>query len=184
MNKQQVQLAWALGIQLALLIAIVISVLWLQEAKASFQDTWRNQVLCSQLSEEILDLRNLQSVAQDKDVDEDLSNRKLIDLATTFSISENQLQSIQRLIPTKIENTDYSRQDISVTLKSIALPKLLELALALEEQHPSTKITSIRLSSSRQARFRNEAVPAGSEEVWNADLVLTQLVFAATRTVP
>ncbi len=171
---------WLLAGEALLLAAIVLSFLHLSEAKAAFRDSSHNQQLCQQLASEIESLRNMASVADEGEADSTIDGSRIIQLAQDCGITESQVTSIQQPVPIQIDGTDYQRKDISPSLRGVTIKQVIKLALEVEKLGGSAKVTSIQFNSNSQSRRnRKTTSDAKSVERWNADLTLTQLIYAA-----
>ena len=158
----------------------MVSVLRLSEAHASLEASTRNDRFCERLASDIQQLRRMGSIAEEKQTASDLGNSRLVRLATECGMAENQVTSIRRLLPLAIDGTDYQRQDVSIELQSVTMQQLVTMAIKAEDLRGSAKVTSMNLTSVRptsRAAVLNSRDESG--ELWNAELILTRLVFVA-----
>lgn len=171
---------WISMVEAVLLASIMLAALRFSESKASLNDAAFNVQRGSQLASQIESLRKLSSVASESVEPEELSNQRLVDVARGCGISEKQMRSINRLTPSKIENTDYQRQDISIELNRVSMEQIVKLTLAAEQFPGKLSATSLNLTHAGSTS-QNRRGPA-NEEQWNAQMILTQLVYIATRS--
>lgn len=163
---------------------VLFSVLQLSDAEAAFNDSVWNEKHCDQLTSDIANLRQMSSIANEHQTGEDLTNSQIIRVAADCGMTENQVTSIQRMSPLKIDQTDYQREDIAVNFRSVSMKQVIQFALAMEQLRGSSKATQIGLRhQSSNGRSGASGTPSSEPpEQWNVELILTQLVFVATRT--
>jgi hypothetical protein len=175
--------SWLLIGEAVLLALIVLSVSRLSEAKAALNDSSRNHQVCTQLADEIETMRGMTSVADETQETATLGASQLIALARECGMDERQVSSIQLPVAVEVEGTDYQRQDISIDLDAVTMEQLIRLALKSENLRDSAKITAINLTSNRQPAVRRQTEVQDSAELWNAELILTQLKYTARSAV-
>lgn len=180
MNRVSPKLLWLMIIESVLVATILVAFLRLGEAKAAYLDSSKNQRDCRSLKMEITKLRRLTSVAEETQPAASIANSQIIRLASDCGMTENQVSSIQRLSPVSVEDTDYERQDVAINIRAATMPQILQLALNAEAQRVSAKVTQMSLSHQRNTPGVNQMDIVQAER-WNAELILTQLVFVATR---
>ncbi len=166
-------------IQVALIAWVVISMLRLSEAKTAMGDAYENREACERLSAEIKSLRKMETVAQDDDSDEPISNSSLVQLASECGMSSDSITLINALTPIPIQDSDYQSQDVSIQLESVTVEQLVKLALRIERGKHGAKVTSIQLTGQRTANHGKNLGKTAADERWNARLILTQLLFTA-----
>ncbi len=176
--------AWMIACETCLFSFLVVSLLQLSDAKAAFNDSFRNAKYCDQLRSDIATLRSMSSVADERQSGEELTNSQIIRVAADCGMAENQVTSIQRMAPLKMDGTDYQREDIAIDFRSASMQELIQFGLEMERLRGTSKLTQIILRHQPTAGRRSDAVVTTPEatERWNAELILTQLVFVATRT--
>ncbi|WP_218933570.1 hypothetical protein [Rubripirellula lacrimiformis] len=154
------------------------------DAEAAFNDSTNNELKCNRLTSDIAVLREMSSVADDRQSGTELTNSQIVRMAADCGMAENQVTSIQRMDPMKIEETDYQREDIAIDFRSVTMQELIQFGLTAELARGASKVTQIRLNHQPALPSAAKASLAGTKarETWNANLILTQLVFAATRT--
>lgn len=171
--------------EVLLTILVLLSILRWSESRIAFEDSVANERYASQLKDDVLRLRSMESVAQESQAADPLSNSKLIEIAVECGMRENQITGIQRLLPVQLGSTDYQQQDISVSLRAVTLQQIIQFGLNVESRENAKKIT--RISLRHASTSLGERSEIGSFETtdymeeWNAELILTQVVFTATR---
>ncbi len=164
------------GVEVLLVVLIVVACYRIGEAKSAFTDTVANQRLCQKLAADIGTLRKMSEIAQETEPQLSFGNADLVRLADQCGMSESQLGSIQRLAPLAVEGTDYQRQDIALELRGVTMEQVLRLSLKLEESHSSTKVTSLQIAAARRS---SSLTTSDGAEIWNTQLILTQLLYVA-----
>ncbi|QDV42566.1 hypothetical protein Enr13x_24140 [Stieleria neptunia] len=170
------------GVFQAVIFAVIaVSVIRWSEARAALRDNQRNEALCKQLAAEIRGLRQLGSVAKERVPEKDFGNATILELAATCRIGEGQVRSIQRIPSAPVPDTDYQQQGISIHLSRVTFFQVSKFALELEKLHGNPKTTIVSLMAVGDRRGTREAERTRATlELWNAELILTQLVYDAT----
>lgn len=168
-----------------LVILISVFSLQLSESQSAFEDAVANERHSRQLKEDILQLRSMESVADESKWTEELSNSRIIQIAAESGMREDQVASIQRLTPIQIEKTDYQQDDIAIEFRSATMQELILFGLKVEGLEDASKVTRISLrdasTNANSRRTRGDSGERTEPERWNAELILTQIVFTATR---
>lgn len=165
-----------LCVQACLLCGLLVSFLEWRESGAACQDTLKNHQIGQRLTTEILAMRDLKTVANDQEV-ADMPNSRVVDIARRSGIGSRNVVAIERLEPIDIEGSDYRQRDTSIELREVTMEQVVKLMLSIESQVGVGKVTSANFS---QRSGRRPASAAGSTELWNTQLILTQLDFTAT----
>ncbi|WP_436717715.1 hypothetical protein U8335_13615 [Roseiconus lacunae] len=172
----------AFGLTQAVVFGVLaVSVMRLRESKVSLVDNKRNAEICKQLAAEIRGLRQLESVAEENNSTAQLENSAVLAIASKCRINETQIRSIQRIPPESISGTEYIQQGISVMMTNVSLFQVNKFAIEAEHASGNPKTTLISLNEA--SRRSDSNVTAGRiphPELWNAQVILTQLVYDAT----
>ncbi|MEO1527965.1 MAG: hypothetical protein AAFX06_21235 [Planctomycetota bacterium] len=161
--------------QIGLMVAMLVATLRWLDAKVALSDSLANKNLCEALAGEIGTLRSMSTVANEASPQLEVSNSDLVQVASQCAINANQVDSIRRITPAKIEGTEYERRDIVIDLRDVTVEQVVKLVLQADSLPGGFKATSLSLAA------RPSGARSMPEEKWNANLTLTQLVFSATR---
>lgn len=166
---------WLLiSLHCVLLAVMVIAALRMNEAKASLADSQINLRAGEQLALEIKQLRGLKSIADEETDISSLSNIRIMEIVRQLGMNESQVRTLKRLVPAPIDGTDYQHQDVSIRLNGVTLEQVFQFLLQVEQGPSSAKATSLRLDMARSSGRETQ-----SDERWNAQLTLTQLLYLA-----
>ncbi len=179
MNQFSRSAYWVLFTQALLLALMIWMGLRLSDAHASLKDSADNEKLAVKLAAEIEQLRAMDSVANDDENQVRIENSQVVELARMCGVTEPQIASIQRLPSEGIKNTDYQRHDTSLQFRAVTMEQLLRMGLIMERERPSAKVTAIHLTSNRLPNAQHK----GNQELWNVELILTQLVYVARSAI-
>jgi hypothetical protein len=135
----------------------------------------------SELALAILELRKKRSIASTSTNDSPLSNQSLVRLLSEAKIQESKLAEIQRLAATPIPKTEYLRDDAVMILRGVTIEQLARLLVAAEGHSQGIVPTSISLNWPKSSGSRSNGRSAESAETWETQLILTHLVYDATR---
>ncbi len=174
------KVGWFIIAQACLLALLSVFGLMVYESGISVQDAYANSIVCERYASEIEQLQKVESVAGERSVDNMVGTPEIVALSRKCAISDANIRTIKHLTPMPIEGTDYERQDVQIDLQRVSMEQIIKLALGLQADFDSTRVTSLRLTAAGPATSlpgRNFAI-----ETWNAQLILTQLVFVATRS--
>lgn len=158
-----------------LLAASVLGTLQLTEARQASEDAMRNLQACQTLAAQIQELRGMDTIASDSHVTESVVTASILELARAAGISEGQISGIERLPSATIPTTEYARDDAILKLTGVTMEQVVRLMLAASASEQEITPTSLSLVDSG-ARGAANAGP----ELWNAELALTHLIYAAT----
>ena len=170
------------AIQSLLLVTLLLAWLRLDEKAVAVRHARANQQYGRQLADEIEQLRQIASVANESNGQASVKNSDVEDVANKAGISSNQIRSIRRLTPQRIPDTDYERRDIAVELREVTFEQAIRFLLETEQASAAFKATSLNLTANSSPSRRNASsrLGEGGRETWNVQLTLTQLVFVAT----
>lgn len=166
--------AWLAAAQATLIVLMILSALQLGDAQSSLEDSARNKKLAVKLASQVKQLRAMKSVANDDEKQVRVDNLQVVELAKMCGVSELQIASIQRLGVEHVENTEYERHDTSLRFRTVTMRQLLQMGLVIERERTFAKVTAIYLTNGRQAPQDDS-----SEDLWDAELILTQLLYVA-----
>lgn len=165
----------ACGVTL-LVVGTMASLLRLGDAKAAAADARANLDRIAALARRIELLRKSENRAAVQGEQKVESSKSWIEYAQGAQISERQISKIERLPLKEVGNTDYSRDDVFIQIKGISAKQLVQFLLKCESVDVGYQSSSVHLS-------RVPAAP-GERDLWNADLVLTRMLFTATNPTP
>lgn len=168
---------WLLaGLVIALAVITVASVLRLNEAKAGALDAHDNLARITALANRIYTLRKSQNRAMVQGEQKVESSKNWIQYAQSVQIAERQIVKIERLPLKRIEKTEYSRDDVFMEINAVTATQLVAFLLKCEDAQIGYQATSVHLSRPGNA-------PA-AQDLWNADLLLTRMLYTATNPTP
>ena len=168
---------WLLPVTVIVLTALTVgSVLRLSDAKAGALDARENLARVAALANRIEALRKSQNRALVQGEQKIESSKNWIQYAQAVQITERQITKIERLPLKKVGNTEYSRDDVFMQISSVSPTQLVAFLLKCEDAQVGYQATSVHLSRGTK--------PAGDKEVWNADLLLTRILYTATNPTP
>lgn len=159
-----------------LVVGTLASLLRLSDAKAAAVDARANLDRITSLARQIEVLRRSADRAAVRGEQKDESSKNWIEYAQSAQILERQISKIDPLPLKKLGNTDYSREDVSIQIKGITAKQLIQFLLKCESVDVGYHSSSVHLSSVPSA--------AVERDLWNADLVLTRMLFTATNPTP
>lgn len=169
--------SWLAACLVTLLVALTLaSVLHLSDAKAAANDAHANLARVTALASRIQELRKSENRAVVHGEQQIESSKNWVERAQAAQIPEHQISKIDPLPPKKIGNTDYSRDDVFIELKGVTAHQLLEFLLKCEAGEDGYQSSSVHLSRVPNA--------PSDRDLWNADLVLTRMLFTATNPTP
>lgn len=161
---------------LLFLLAICILPAWayfgMQATRQAAVESTEQLKACKKLAETIKQLRekplqastNLRSVAQlARSIEESAEKAKI------------PLEQVIRIAPRKarrVEKTLYKEQLTQLELSNVTFRQLATLLHIISKEDPGTCITEIRLHAPRLIPEKNQ-----KNEVWNAEIALTSLLF-------
>lgn len=100
-------------------------------------------------------------------------NRLLDEWTQQVSIPPEKLVRIDPQVPRRIGDTAYLEQVTELEVFQVPLPKLIQLAQLAETQELGLKLASIRISPPRSIPSNGD-----EQELWNAELALTYLIYS------
>jgi hypothetical protein len=159
----------------ALLVANLMIGFSLVEARSSALDAQANLESCQVLADEIVLLRDRETVASDSNVSAEILNAAILELISKAGIPEQQIAEINRVPSVPIAETEYVREDVAISLSGVTIRDAVEFMLLMSESDLGAVPTGLRLVPSRA----NSRDSEGTER-WDVELMLTHLVFAAT----
>lgn len=107
------------------------------------------------------------------------TSQDLIQLISNACKSANFSESLIGVVdpqpPRRVADGDYLEQVTDVDLRSIGLAPLVTFLHRIMAENEEIKVDGLRLTASRQP------AAAGSDELWSAEVTLTNLIFAPKR---
>lgn len=89
-------------------------------------------------------------------------------------LTESDLMKQDPSSPQRVQRTDFEVRTTVIELGPAELPKILRFCQALRDPETGTVVRDITLSAPRNGGS------GGSEELWESQLVLTQMIFSPT----
>ncbi len=160
------------------LFAVVLGVwstLDLLEAGAAAQDPTRNLHAMEEIASDIEQLRELVASAHLAGEQPTETTQTWVDLAAEAKIGSEQVVEVNRLEPMPIPDTSYSRDDVFLKIRRVAMSELVAFLLLCRDRESGYTPASVHLVSVASPQ---ENPPI---ERWDASLVLTRVLFTATR---
>ena len=136
-----------LVVQVLVLSAGLICVLRLQESKSSYVDSKANAAECKQLETEILQLRQLKSVAGEE-TESGINRKRVMEIIRKIKVRESQVASINPMPAALIEGTEYERHDVTISLNAVTMEQVMRLVIGVETSYPSAKACLLYTSPS------------------------------------
>jgi hypothetical protein len=158
---------------IASVVLCIMSYLWFVEAKAAAASAKANTLRMSSLQKSILQLRAVDERAPfvgERDVE---NSEAFISYAKEAGISEGQITSFERQPLKQMKNKNYMRDDIFLKLSNASIYKVTQLLCRCSKSDVGYSPTSVHL--------RAELDKLGNQEVWAAELLLTRVLFTATK---
>ncbi|MEM6691225.1 MAG: hypothetical protein AAF664_17500 [Planctomycetota bacterium] len=176
-------------VQTVLVVVGLIASIRMHESRIAAADAQRIAQRSAGLAKDIQELREIESVADDSSVQDDITNVELVGIAQQSGIPKSKIQNIERLPVSQAAQSDYEEQVVVVQLSRVSLQKLVDFIVRTCDEQPSYVATSLSLvpgvpeaTSSDSGGTARETSSRPNPERWNATLTLTQLVYAATRS--
>lgn len=159
---------------LATLIAVAAwSYCWLVASYEAATTAAENLQVCLRLTTQIKKLR-------EKPLRAGCEARSATELAQMIEISAKKahlsMTSVVQIDPQpsrRLGDSAYKEQPTHVELRDVTLRQLIVLLHALTDEESSAELAELRLSTPR-----DEPSPTAGEETWNAEVILTHLIFA------
>ncbi len=162
-------------IGLALVILAIYAVISVTAAASAVQRLSQARVDLQELSRKLNEIQQLQRApkvaALQLESPAEIANRiaKALEVA---GLSESSLMKEEPSDPQRVQRTDFEIRATSIELAPATLPQILRFCEALRDPETGTVVRDILLNAPR-----NEAT-GGKEEVWESQMVLTQMIFS------
>ena len=130
---------------------------------------------CERLAAEILQKRKAPQQATDKERSEAALFELMQESLHNASLPTTALKRVDSRAPKRLTGSDYLQHQIEAELQAITMQQLIEFLLYLNEHAPEFEVSDLHLSVARK-----RSKTAETSELWEAEVTLTYLIYAAT----
>lgn len=164
------------GLVIFLVVILVGSLLRLNDARAAALDAETNLLQMNGLVKRIETLRQNETRAMLQGEQRVEDSKTWIDCIRAAGIDERQINSINRLPIRRIDQTDYSRDDVLIKVVDITSEQVVNILLKCEDASMAYKTVSAVLARS--------PTQTATQDKWNLDILLTRLLYSTSDKKP
>lgn len=143
------------------------------QAEQRLNEELANTTAVQRVAQRIQSLRQSKQRALLQSKPSDELNRMLDEWTRQVAIPPEKLVRIDPQEPRRVGDTAYLEQVTELEVFQVPLSKLVQLAQVAETQETGLKLASMRISPPRSNPTKD-----GEEELWNAELALTYLIYS------